>query len=152
LDEEMRWILQFCDWKAKWWRDRQSLRSSDTTNNTVSEGLKAFAEQQAAQEIDIANNWEAKWRAVRVHAQPILGGILHQERPNVGPTEIYNIYMDENEHEVVMRRDMRAFRRRSRFICMRKGMNQAAMSTFNFLIFSYLMWIVAALIEIQHQV
>jgi hypothetical protein len=47
LDEEMRRILEFCDWKARWWRDQRSLRTPDTTDSILSEGLQAFAEQQA---------------------------------------------------------------------------------------------------------
>ncbi|KIM82772.1 hypothetical protein PILCRDRAFT_7683 [Piloderma croceum F 1598] len=61
LDEEMRRVLQFCDWKAKWWRNLLSLRTPD--DNMLSEGLATYTAQQAAQELDIAQNWEAKWKA-----------------------------------------------------------------------------------------
>src|SRR5882724_545744 len=92
LDEEMRRILQFCDWKAKWWRNQPSLRTPD--DNMLSEGLDAYAAQQAAQELDIAQNWEAKWKAVRIRAQPIINGIPggYQEEDHVGPCETIEIY------------------------------------------------------------
>jgi len=93
----MRRILQFCNWKARWWRDQLSLRTPDTTDNILSEGLQAFAEQQAAQEFDIAKDWESKWRAVRVRARPIVDGILHAEHGQyVGSAEMANIYKDND--------------------------------------------------------
>jgi len=93
LDEEMRRTLQFCSWKAKWWRDQQSLRVL-ATDHILSDGLKAFAEQQAAQEFDIAKDWEVKWRAMRQRARPIVDGILHgnQDGHNVEA----EIYMDDD--------------------------------------------------------
>ena len=43
----------------------------------LSNGLKAFVEQQAAQENDIAKDWLVKWRAVQVCAQLIIDSVLH---------------------------------------------------------------------------
>jgi hypothetical protein len=95
----MRRTLQFCDWKVRWWRDQLSLRTPDTTDNILSEGLQAFAEQQTAQEFGIAKDWESKWRGVRARARPIIYGILHAEHGQyVGSAsvEMANIYMDDD--------------------------------------------------------
>jgi hypothetical protein len=97
LDEEMRHILQYCDWKVRWWRDQQPLRTLDATDNILSEGLKAFSEQQAAQELDIAWDWEGKWRAVRACTQLIIDGIpdsYHKEE-HFGPCETINIDLED---------------------------------------------------------
>jgi hypothetical protein len=71
LDEEMCQVIQFCDWKAEWWRNQPLQCMLDFTNNILLDGLRAFAEQQAAQEINIVEDWAAKWSAVRIHAAPI---------------------------------------------------------------------------------
>src|ERR1700733_11120852 len=87
LDKEMQCILQYCNWTAKWWRDQQSLRTPDATNDILSEGLKAFSEQQATQELDMAWDWEGKWRAVRACTQPIIDGFPdgYYEEEHLGP-------------------------------------------------------------------
>ena len=97
LDEEMWRILQYCNWKAKWWRDQQSLRTHDAINAILSEGLKAFSEQQAAQELDMAQDWEGKWRAVRARAQPIIDGIPdgYYEEEHLGPCETIEIDLED---------------------------------------------------------
>jgi hypothetical protein len=97
LDEEIRCILQYCNWKVKWWRDQQSLRTHDATDAILSEGLRAFSEQQAAQELDIAQDWEENWRAVRAHAQLIIDGILdgYYKEEHLGPCETIKIDLED---------------------------------------------------------
>jgi hypothetical protein len=99
LDEEMGRVLRFCAWKAKWWRTQQSRRTLD--DPILSDGLKAFAEQQAAQELDIADNWCAKWTAARARAQPIIEGLVdgYQEVEHVGPSETIELYIEDDEYE-----------------------------------------------------
>jgi hypothetical protein len=96
LDEEMRRVLQYCYWRAKWWRDQPSLRTPDA-NDILTEGLKAFSEQQAAQELDMARDWEGKWRAVRARAQPIIDGILdgYYKEEHLGPCETIEIDLED---------------------------------------------------------
>lgn len=72
LNEEMRRVLQFCSWKASWWRSRPSGRLTD--NNFLKEGLLAYAHEQAAREDEIASRWQAKWVAARAQAAPIIFG------------------------------------------------------------------------------
>jgi hypothetical protein len=97
LDEEMQHILQYCNWKEKWWRDQQTLCTPDATNVILSEGLKAFSEQQAAQELDIAQDWEGKWRAVRAHTQPIIDGIPddYYKEEHLGPWKTIKIDLED---------------------------------------------------------
>ena len=92
----MRCILQYCNWKAKWWRDRLSLCTPDATDAILSEGLKAFSEQQAAQELDMAQDWRGKWRAVRTHTQPIIDGIPDgYYKEHLGPCETIKIDLED---------------------------------------------------------
>jgi len=61
--------------KANWWRQQQSRHVLDTSDQIPSDGLRAFAKQQATHEVAIAADWWEKWTAVRVHAQPIIEGL-----------------------------------------------------------------------------
>jgi hypothetical protein len=102
LDEEMRRVIQFCDWKAEWWRNQPLQRVLDFTNNILSDGLKAFAEQQAAQEINIAEDWAAKWSAVRIRAAPIIEGMpdgYQEEGVHVGTGETIELYIEDDGYE-----------------------------------------------------
>jgi len=100
LDEEMRRVLQFCGWKADWWRNQIGLRNTDTTDNLVLDGLKAFAEQQAAQEVRIATDWAAKWRAVRIRAKPIIDGIPDNYcEVHDGESDTVAIYIEDEDED-----------------------------------------------------
>jgi hypothetical protein len=70
LDEEMRRILEFCQWKATWWLE-QAPRRKDLPPQ-LAEGLHAYAEEQADLERRISLSWTAKWKLARALAQPIL--------------------------------------------------------------------------------
>lgn len=75
LDEEMRRILQFCEWKELWWREQKQVRAvSEEYEKTLREGLDAYAEKQMAFERDMAKSWERKWRSIRARAAPIIAG------------------------------------------------------------------------------
>jgi hypothetical protein len=74
----------------------------DFTNNILSDGLKAFAEQQAAQEINIAEDWAAKWSAVRIRAAPIIEGMpdgYQEEGVHVGTGETIELYIEDDGYE-----------------------------------------------------
>ena len=73
LDEEMRRVLQFCDWKEQWWQQQKQGRPlTEPHEKTLREGLDAYAEKQMALERAIAQSWEAKWKSIRARAQPII--------------------------------------------------------------------------------
>lgn len=66
LEEEMRRVLVFCQWKAEWWDRRQQMRAE--VDSELAEGLAAYAKEQAARERFWAADWETKWVAVRARA------------------------------------------------------------------------------------
>lgn len=70
LDEEMRRVLEFCMWKAGWWLD-QAPRREDVSESLV-DGLRAYAQEQADQERRICSTWRTKWASARHLAKPIL--------------------------------------------------------------------------------
>lgn len=58
LDEEMRRVLQFCEWKQAWWQTQQTRQVLDEPHNkTLGEGLMAYSEEQIAMERAIAQTW-----------------------------------------------------------------------------------------------
>ncbi|KAJ7126583.1 hypothetical protein C8R43DRAFT_1090313 [Mycena crocata] len=70
LDEEMRRVLVFCEWKANWWRDRRFPRSG--ISSELREGLCAYALEQDAREHFWMEKWAEKWNAVRARAAGVL--------------------------------------------------------------------------------
>ena len=78
LDEEMRRVLVFCNWKAAWWKEQVSLRNA--LPRTLMEGLHAYAGEQAGMELSIHAAWTAKWYDTRKLAQPLLKTIAAEAR------------------------------------------------------------------------
>ena len=74
LDEEMRRVLQFCIWKASWWKEQASLRKD--LPKPLAEGLSAYAAEQVDMEQKIHTAWTEKWASARQLAQPLLLGIV----------------------------------------------------------------------------
>lgn len=74
LDEEMRRVLEFCSWKASWWKERVFLRKNAT--EPLAEGLCAYSAEQADMEQRIRAAWTTKWANARQLAQPLLQGIV----------------------------------------------------------------------------
>jgi hypothetical protein len=66
----MRRVLEFCEWKATWWGDQVNAR--EDISSYLSEGLQAYAAQQADMEQRIRLAWGTKWAAARQLAQPII--------------------------------------------------------------------------------
>ncbi|KAF7971126.1 hypothetical protein HWV62_22000 [Athelia sp. TMB] len=102
LDEEMRRVLQFCDWKEQWWLQQKHGRSlTEPHEKTLREGLDAYAEKQMALERAIAQSWEAKWKSIRARAQPIITGNVpadvedEDEDEFVGEPEVMEFYYED---------------------------------------------------------
>ncbi|KAJ7029929.1 hypothetical protein C8F04DRAFT_1211870 [Mycena alexandri] len=62
LEEEMRRVLEFCKWKAKWWEERTAGRPD--ASNVLAEGVRAYALEQVTRERFWATSWERKWAAL----------------------------------------------------------------------------------------
>ena len=73
----------------------------DTTDTILSDGLKAFAEWQAAQALNIAKDWDVKWRAVRICAKPIINSMPdgYQEEEYVCPSKMIKLYIKDEGYE-----------------------------------------------------
>lgn len=72
LDEEMRRVLVFCEWKADWWMKQVPLRRA--LDAPLAEGLHAYASEQADMERRIHLAWSKEWASARVLAKRITGG------------------------------------------------------------------------------
>ncbi|KIM91411.1 hypothetical protein PILCRDRAFT_607 [Piloderma croceum F 1598] len=59
LDEEMRQVLEYCKWKEDWWIKQVPCRGDVSARLT--EGLHAYAEEQADLERRIHSSWTTKW-------------------------------------------------------------------------------------------
>ncbi|KAG6819394.1 hypothetical protein H0H93_012241 [Arthromyces matolae] len=70
VDEEMRRVLQYTEWKGTWWDGRASCRN--TSSPSLNEGLRAYAKEQASIERARKKRWESKWQMIRVRAQDAL--------------------------------------------------------------------------------
>ena len=74
LDEEMCRVLEFCQWKASWWAEQVPRR--EALPAPLTEGLKAYAAEQADMEHRISLSWTAKWTVARKLARPIIRAVL----------------------------------------------------------------------------
>ncbi|KAF7362033.1 CxC2 domain-containing protein [Mycena venus] len=70
LEEEMRRVLEFCYWKARWWDERHEACTGVSAE--LAEGLRAYAMEQAARKRAWAAKWELKWAAAWSRAMMVL--------------------------------------------------------------------------------
>ena len=70
LNEEMRRVIEYCGWKASWWKQQASQRGD--VSPELAEGLLAFAEEQAAMEDSIAIRFASQWAPIRKRALPLI--------------------------------------------------------------------------------
>ncbi|KAF7349654.1 CxC2 domain-containing protein [Mycena sanguinolenta] len=64
LEEEMRRVLQFLDWRAEWWMSRVGLRSADQPDPAMQEGYTAYARKQAAYMRGMRGRFAQQWKDV----------------------------------------------------------------------------------------
>ncbi|PPQ93361.1 hypothetical protein CVT25_014590 [Psilocybe cyanescens] len=62
LQEEMRRTLTFLEWKANWWRDRQSVAGLQASKD-LQEGLSAYSLSQADVQDSLAAHFRKLWQA-----------------------------------------------------------------------------------------
>ncbi|KAJ7898155.1 hypothetical protein B0H14DRAFT_3424516 [Mycena olivaceomarginata] len=63
LEEEMRRVLQFFQWRGDWWRARVGLRAA-WQDQTLQEGHASYALKQAAYQDGMRAGFEKQWRAL----------------------------------------------------------------------------------------
>jgi hypothetical protein len=95
LLEEMRRVLAFLDWHAKWWDHRQRLWEG--LSPTEDEGMVAYAQQQAELRRALRNHFLSQWRHVDewislgTRHPDILGGLVIKVRsPHYGLSAQFN--------------------------------------------------------------
>ncbi|KAK7027713.1 CxC2 domain-containing protein [Favolaschia claudopus] len=64
LEEEMRRVLQFLEWKAKWWLALIGQREPSMHDPALDEGFAAYAHRQAQIQIDLKARFEGNWKDV----------------------------------------------------------------------------------------
>jgi hypothetical protein len=64
LEEEMRRILVFVEWKAQWWRGMKDSRMDVMGNTAAREGFNAYAERQATIQETLKTHFERDWQFV----------------------------------------------------------------------------------------
>ncbi|KAJ6585954.1 hypothetical protein B0H19DRAFT_1250699 [Mycena capillaripes] len=64
LEEEMRRILVFLEWKAQWWRERKGLRPDIAEDAEMVEGFNAYAERQSSIQEKMKQRFETNWSDV----------------------------------------------------------------------------------------
>ena len=104
LHEEMRRFIASTRHEASEWNLRRSHRQGQASptkpvDDELDEGLKAYADEHAAMETAIADNFEAKWAAIRFRVlqalQPPSADVAGASRPPVHAL----IHLDVNQDE-----------------------------------------------------
>jgi hypothetical protein len=93
LDEEMRQMIEYCGWKASWWKQQASQRGD--VSPELAEGLLAFAEEQAAIEDSIAVRFASQWAPIRKRASSLITKFWGTEPDGM------DIIMSDSEEEIV---------------------------------------------------
>ncbi|KAJ7620525.1 hypothetical protein DFH06DRAFT_1341651 [Mycena polygramma] len=81
VEEEMRRVIAFCHYRARWWAAR--LDSRPDADPELAEGLRAYALEQVHRELKWAEKWAAKWAAVRARAGLVVRDHLVDVREEV---------------------------------------------------------------------
>jgi ABC-type proline/glycine betaine transport system substrate-binding protein len=63
LEEEMRRVLQFLEWRANWWRGRVGLRAEQQPE-ALREGHAAYAYKQAGYMAGLRTGFKEEWSSV----------------------------------------------------------------------------------------
>ncbi|KAG6835012.1 hypothetical protein H0H93_005636, partial [Arthromyces matolae] len=74
LNEEMRRILRYTEWRAQWW-DLQASRRP-TSSPSLAEGLAAYAAEEAHIERSRLMQWKLKWEPIRQRASEAIQDTL----------------------------------------------------------------------------
>ncbi|KAK6981487.1 CxC2 domain-containing protein [Favolaschia claudopus] len=69
LEEEMRRVLQFLEWKAGWWTGLVGQREAVVSDAVLNEGFTAYARRQSRTQLDLRARFQANWRDVPAYIQ-----------------------------------------------------------------------------------
>ncbi|KAF8176874.1 hypothetical protein K438DRAFT_1588036 [Mycena galopus ATCC 62051] len=100
VEEEMRRVLAFGEWQARWWRARVEPKRGParaTISSELAEGLRAYALEQVAREEAWVAVWSNKWGKVRARTAVVLRNHLGDgEGEELVPIEVE---LDGDEEE-----------------------------------------------------
>jgi hypothetical protein len=65
LNEEMRRVLEFHEYKARWWEDRRSRSDDLIISAGLADGIRAYAEGQAQLHRDLTMRFRGMWANLR---------------------------------------------------------------------------------------
>ncbi|KAK7055702.1 CxC2 domain-containing protein [Favolaschia claudopus] len=69
LEEEMRRVLQFLEWKAAWWTALVGQREAVVSDAVLNEGFTAYAQRQSRIQLDLRARFQENWRDVPAYIQ-----------------------------------------------------------------------------------
>ena len=102
----MRQVIASTRHEASEWNLRRSHRQSQASptipvDEELDEGLKAYADEHSAMETAIADNFEAKWAAIRYHVQQALRAPGTEIAPT-GSSPVHVIHLDLSQDEELL--------------------------------------------------
>lgn len=87
IEEEMRRVIEYCQWWAGWWAERATVRGGEVDDQLL-EGLQSYAAEQASIEQHHAVQLEAKWVPVRSRAKAALSQVSATHTASTGLSSI----------------------------------------------------------------
>lgn len=87
IKEEMQWVIEYCQWQARWWAERATIRGGEVDDQLL-EGLQSYAAEQASVEQHRAVQLEAKWAPVRSWAKAALSQVSPTHTVSTGLSSI----------------------------------------------------------------
>ena len=88
LEEEMRRVIAFGRWKARWWGEQVARRSN--IEDPLTEGLRAYAIEHLFLENALCDKLENKWHDMRARAKAVLASLIFDQLPE----PFLNIHVD----------------------------------------------------------
>ncbi|KAG2118601.1 hypothetical protein DEU56DRAFT_761146 [Suillus clintonianus] len=61
LKEEQQRVIAFLDWQGGWWQSQRERRDSESLDDTLREGLVAYAERQASLRWQLSTHFQILW-------------------------------------------------------------------------------------------
>lgn len=99
----MRRSLQFCGWKANWWKVHAERRLSLPAH--LHEGILAYALQHASAEQQRLISWSIQWAAIRERAAVVLGAHLVGREDQIIVLDLDIELEDDEEEQTFMLED-----------------------------------------------
>ena len=103
VDEEMRRVLESSvTEQARWEALVLSRPLPESKDKHLREGLRAYAAERVHREQEIIWQWQLKWKAVRLLAEPLIAGNIPDDRVSgtyQGVVEEMEIEMPDDQEE-----------------------------------------------------